>query len=101
MQIQVHAHSDAVFEQVSQLLGFYLSGLEGEVGRIDIVTDSSLGRLGAHLYRCHVCIRSGYGWRSEIEETQPDLALAITRALDRSSRTIHRRLKLRRQARCA
>ena len=101
MQIQVHAHNDAVFEQVGQLLGFYLSGLEGETGRIDIVTDSSLDRLGAHLYRCHVCIRSGYGWQSEIEETQPDLALAITRALDRSSRTIRRRLRLRRHARCA
>jgi len=101
MQVRVHAHSDEVVEQVGQLLSFYLSGLEGEVDRIDVVVDSSPDRLGARLYRCRVGIRCGQGWRSEIEEIQSDVAPAITRALDRSVRTLHRRLKLRRHIRRA
>jgi len=99
MQVRVHAHSDEVVEQVGQLLGFYLSCLEGEVDRIDIVIDISPDSLGARLYRCHVGIRSGCGWRSDIEESQSDLAPAITRALDRSIRTLRRRLNLRRHTR--
>lgn len=99
MQVRVHAQSDEVVEQVGQLLSFYRSGLEGEVDRIDIVVDSGPDRLGARLYRCHVGIRSGCGWRSDIEETQSDLAPAITRALDRSIRTLRRRFMLRRHPR--
>jgi hypothetical protein len=101
MQIQVDAHSDEVVEQAGQLLSFYLANLEGEVDRIDIAIESSTDRVGMPLHRCRVRIRTGYGWRSEVEEIQSDLLPAITRALDRSVRTMRRRLKLRRHTRCA
>lgn len=101
MQMQVQADSDEVVEQVTQLLRFYLAGLEGDVDRIDIVVDSTLDRLGVRLYVCRVGIRSGHVWRLDLEEVQADLALAVTRALDRSVRALRRRLTLRCYTRCA
>jgi len=101
MQIQVRADSDQIVEQASQLLRFYLAELEGDVDRIIIGIDYAPDRLGVRQYRCQVGIRCLYGRRLHIEETQSDLAPAVTRALDRSIRTLRRRAKLRRHARCA
>lgn len=101
MQVQVAACDDAVAAQVRQLLAFYLTGLEGDVERIAIEVEQREDRLGVLLHCCRVNARLANGDSIEISETQADLVLAITRVLDRSIRTLRRRLGWSRPARCA
>jgi hypothetical protein len=90
MQIHVNAPSDEVTGQVRQLLLFYLTGLEGQVERIAIDVDRFRDRLDTPLHLCSVSAAS-CGREFRVDEIQGDLVLAITRALDRTVRTLRRR----------
>jgi hypothetical protein len=91
MQIQVKAETDAMAEQVRQLLDFYLTGLVGELHRVEIVLRSRYDPLGHRLFHCHLDAAPWRGQAVEIDEHQADLVLAVTRVLDRCSRTLRRR----------
>ena len=101
MRLQISADSDAVSGQVDQLSRFYLTGLEEGVVSISIVVARRRDPLGKPLVRCEVLGCLSHGESIEVVETQADLVLAITRALDRTVRTVRRRVSLARLARSA
>jgi hypothetical protein len=99
MRVQISADSAAVAGQVDQLSRFYLTGLEEGVVSISIVVARRRDPLGKPLVRCQVLGRPSHGESIEVVETQADPVLAITRALDRTVRTLRRRGSLGRLAR--
>lgn len=101
MRVEISADSDAVADQVDQLSRFYLTGLEERVNSISVVVDGQRDPLGEQLVRCQVLGRLSHGESLVVVETQADAALAITRALDRTVRTLRRRSSLGRLARSA
>jgi hypothetical protein len=91
MQTQVTAETDAMARQVRQLLDFYLTGIAEDLHRIDITVRSLDDPLGRRLFHCHLRAAPWRGQPLEIDEQQADLVLAVTRVLDRCSRTLRRR----------
>lgn len=91
MQVQVKAESEAMAEQVRQLLDFYLTGLAADLHRVDITLTSLRDPLGHKLFHCRLRAVPSRGQPLDIDERQADLLLAITRMLDRCSRTLRRR----------
>ncbi len=96
MRIQIHADNAAVKSRVEQLSRFYLTCLHGQLESIELGIDDILDPLGQALKRCRVSARLGQGDTLQFIEIQADLALAVSRALERASRTIRRRSALRR-----
>jgi hypothetical protein len=101
MRVEISADNDAIADQVDQLSRFYLVGLEESVDSISVVVDEQRDTLGKPLLRCRVLGRLSHGEPLEVVETQADTVLAITRALDRTVRTLRRRCTLSRLARSA
>lgn len=99
MRIQIHADCAKAKSQVQQLSRFYLTSLQGQLESIALSVDDILDPLGQALKRCRVSGRLGHGDTLEVTEIQADLALAVTRALERASRTIRLRSALQRPAR--
>jgi hypothetical protein len=91
VRIRVNAVSRADCAQVEQLLRFYLNVLEEDVDSIEIALDAPRDALGVALQRCRLSLRLAAGDALDLEETQADLVLAVTRAMDRATRTVRRR----------
>jgi hypothetical protein len=93
MRVRINTDDDVMAAHVDQLLRFYLIGLDGEVAAVTItVSISACEPLQEPRYRCQVNAALMRGRALEVEEAQADLALAVTRALARSVRTLRRQL---------
>lgn len=95
MQIQVQAHDDAMAEQVETVLQYYLPSLDDGIDRFRILVEPLRDTLDNRLYRCEVLASLPRGDSLRLEETQADLVLTVTRALDRTVRTLRRRQSTR------
>lgn len=95
MQLQIRTNDPALEAQVEQLLQFYLSGLADSVRGIEVTVDSRRDSLDKPVYRCRVQAATARGGELDIEETQADLVVAITRALTRCARCVQRRARVR------
>jgi hypothetical protein len=91
LEVRVHASDDALAGQVEQMLGFYLTGLDGQLDELFVRVEATRDPLGGPLVQCQVIAAAGRGDELVIEETQADLLRALTRALDRCVRTLRRR----------
>lgn len=101
MHIQINADTPVVKNQVEQLSRFYLTGMQGQLESVELTIDDILDPLGGALTRCRFHGQLGPGDSLEVTEIQADLALAVTRALDRAARTARLRSVAQRTARSA
>jgi len=101
MQVHINAESDPMAARVRQVLDYYLTELGDHIDRLEIGASGVSDALGSPLYRCSVVARSPRGRALELEETQADLVLSVTRALDRTIRTLRRQRAARQLPRSA
>jgi len=101
VRIQINADTPAVKHQVEQLSRFYLTGIQGQLESAELTVDDILDPLGQALTRCRFHGQLGLGDSLEVTEVQADLALAVTRTLDRAARTARLRSVMHRPARTA
>lgn len=101
MQIQIHAEGGAVTQQVEKVLQYYLPALDDGIERLRVDVQSLHDELDNRLFRCEITATLPRGERFDLEETQADLVLTITRALDRTARTLRRRQATRNLRRTA
>jgi ribosome-associated translation inhibitor RaiA len=101
MQVLVNADSDPMQKRVRQVLDYYLPALDDHADRLEVGVTAVRDALDRPLYRCHVTARPLRGRSLEVEETQADLVLSVTRALDRTLRTLRRQKAVRQLARSA
>jgi len=101
MYVRVNASDADVARQVEKVMQFYLTSVADDVESIAVTIDDVSGRLGSSLKRCRVDGTLFAGETVEVVETQADLILAVTRAMDRCVRTIRRRQSLHRLVRFA
>lgn len=99
MQVRVETDNDDFLAQVQQWWPFYLTGLDDDADSIVIAVGAVEDASGATLYRCSIRAQPARGDPLELTETQSDPALAINRALDRTARTLRRRLRALRVSR--
>lgn len=95
MQLQIQAHDDAMAVQVEAVLQYYLPSLDDGIDRFRITVEPVRDPLDNRLYRCEVTASLSRGDSLSLEEMQADLGLTITRALDRTVRTLRRRQSAR------
>jgi hypothetical protein len=101
MNVRVKANDPEVSKQVEKVMNFYLTSVASEVQSISVTIDAVSDRLGADLKRCTLDGVTAGGDVLQIVETQSDLMLAVTRAMDRCVRGIRRRQSLHRLSRSA
>lgn len=96
VDVVVDPRAQALGQRVEELALYYLGGHQGGSSRLRLTVDEYEDRLGMHLYRCRAEVEVAPGRLLEFEEVQPDLAVAVKRAVERSSRS-ESRWRLRRQ----
>jgi hypothetical protein len=101
MQVLVNTESDPVEKRVRQVLDYYLPALDDHTDRLEVGVVGVRDALDSPLYRCCVLARPARGESLEVEETQADLLLSVTRALDRTLRTLRRQKAVRQLPRSA
>jgi hypothetical protein len=101
MQVRINAASDPMAERVEKVLHYYLSELDERLESLDIEVGPSRDALRMPLFRCDVYAVPLRGEGLFVHETQGDLVLAITRALDRTARAVRRRQAIRQLRRSA
>lgn len=98
MQVNVSAEQHDLKRRGEQVLHYFIPVLDGAVERLDVDISSPPDPLGSPLYCCRVSVRPAHGKVLELEETQADLVLAMTRLFDRTVRTLKRRQVARQMA---
>jgi hypothetical protein len=101
MQIRIQAGNDPMAEKAEKVLHYYLPELDERLQDIEIRVAPVRDALDTPLFRCAVQATLLHGDELAIEETQADLVLTITRALDRTVRTLRRRQATRQLRRSA
>jgi ribosome-associated translation inhibitor RaiA len=101
MQVLVNADSGPMEKRVRQVLDFYLTALDDHTDRLEVGVMGVRDALDSPLYRCCVQARPPRGEPLEVEETQADMVLSVTRALDRTLRTLRRQKAVRHLPRSA
>lgn len=96
MQIDIQAHdfslTDALNAYIERRINFMLSSRYEQITRISVRLFDINGPRGGADKRCRIHITLPRLKDIVIEDTEPDLYVAIDRAADRASRTVHRRL---------
>jgi hypothetical protein len=84
-------NSSALARRVEELAHYYLGGQNHPSARLRLSVDEYEDPLGMHLYRCRAEVEIAPGGRMQaFEEVQADLAVAVKRAVERSSRSASR-----------
>lgn len=96
MRVRIDADNERITERVRQLLHFVLSPAPPQIvdTRISVHPFSDAG--STELTRCQAEIHLRNGEKVTVEEIQFSLELAVSRALERSLRTIQRRATVER-----
>ena len=98
MRIRIETESEVDSQRVSEQLKFCLARVNADIADVRITIADVTDPFGIGLFRCSTDILLRHGERVSVEETQPNRELAVNRALERSIRTVQRRLgKVRRQ----
>lgn len=92
MHIRVKADNPAVSRRVRQMLELSLAGYSADVIGVEVTVRRLNDRLGTGLTQCLIQTRIRSQDRIEVEDIQSDPELAMIRAMDRSLRTLQRRL---------
>lgn len=95
MFVHVKAGDPEVKRQVEKVMHYYLTSVASSVESISVTVDDVSDRLGSRLRRFTVDGVLVGGDTIALVETQSDLMLAATRAMDRCVRTVRRRQGLR------
>lgn len=90
VDVVVDPRSVGLAQRVEELALYYLGGRQHTSSRLRLSVDETEDRLGMHLYRCRAEVRIAPGHVLAFEEVQPDLAVAVKRAVERSSRSASR-----------
>jgi len=100
MQIDIQARNFSVTQamraHVERRLGYALSSCYNHVMRILVRLSDINGPRGGSDKRCHIEVTLPGQATVVVEDTEPDLYVAINRAAERTSRTVVRRLARRR-----
>ena len=101
MQIDIQTRgfslSDALRQQVLRRIGYFLSSRYDQIDSIAVRLFDVNGPRGGDDKCCRIRISLPRHSDVIIEDTEADLYVAISRAADRATRTIGRRLSRRRQ----
>jgi ribosomal subunit interface protein len=96
MQIEIQARdftlTEALGNYIEQRINFALSSRYDQIRRIRVRLLDINGPRGGIDKRCQIHISLPRLRDIVIEDTEPDLYVAIDRATDRATRTVHRRL---------
>ena len=91
MRVRIETTNDTAAAQVRRMLRFTLSAMADEVKSVRVVVDDVRDPLGAKLNRCRAELNPWQGEPIAVEEVQSGLELAVSRALERTLRTVRRR----------
>ena len=94
MQIHIDTADDNERKRIRRFLQFLLSGQRSEIDSLQLIIEPVRDALGTRLNRCQIRSTLKLGQQIEVEEIQSSLDLAVTRALERCMRTIHRKLRV-------
>ena len=97
MRMRIEAETEAERARVSQLLHLTLAPARTDIADVRVSIANLKDPLGMNLTHCGTEIRTRHGDRVSVEETQSTLDLSVKRALERSLRTIQRRLSMEKQ----
>ena len=101
MQIDIQTRgfslSEALRQQVLRRIGYFLSSRYDQIDRIAVRLFDINGPRGGDDKCCRICVSLPRQSDVVVEDTEADLYVAISRAADRATRTIGRRLSRRRQ----
>jgi hypothetical protein len=92
MRIRVYSNDGDATARVRRRLLFTLASMDDEIKQAHIVFDAPHARTGSRLARCRVELTLARGVTVAVEELQTNPELAVSRALDRCSRIVLRRL---------
>ena len=92
MQIHIDTEDTQERERIVNLLRYALSSQREHIDRVHLSLTPVYDALGTRLHHCRVRAALRDGRCIEVQEIQSSCALAVTRALERCSRTIQRRM---------
>ena len=91
MRVSIETTDDAARERVTHLLQYFLNGHREDIESLQLEVATSRNPLGTRLHRCRLRAQLWHGAPIEVEDVQSHLDLAVTRALERCTRTVRRR----------
>lgn len=97
MKLRIDGSNSETAEQVRQVLRYNRAVFTAHVAEARVRVDACTDALGQALVRCRLQLRQSDGELIKIEELQPTLDLAVTRALARGISAVKRRQRLGRQ----
>ena len=92
MQVHIDTKDELERERIVKRLMYSLNTRREDIDCVRLSLTPISDALGVKLHRCRLHTRLRGGQVIELDETQPDPALAVTRALERCARTVQRRL---------
>lgn len=97
MKMRVESADPATTEQVQRLLRYAGVAIQPYVAEASVRVNEQTDERDNALVRCRVQLNQLDGKLISVEELQPTLELAVTRAFERAVRTAKRRQRLRNQ----
>ncbi len=99
MQVHIDTEDEPERERIMQRLIYSLNAQRQDIGHVRLTLTPVSDPLGTRLFRCRLRAKLRDGQRIELDETQSNRDLALTRVLERCARTARRRLCRPRQPR--
>ena len=93
MKITIDSTSRVKTDRIRDLLHFNLSAFEAEIRRVHVTIRAESDALGADLSRCRVVTHLANRECIQTEELQASEALALSRAFERTGRTLNRKCR--------
>ena len=97
MKMRIESSNSATIKQVRRMLRYTCAVIQPYVSEARVWVDEHTDILDNNLVRCRVQLRQYNGELETVNELQPTLELAVTRAFERGVRTVKRRQRLRNQ----
>lgn len=92
MRIMIDCTDDETTERIRDLLNYSLATSNADIRNVRISVRPERDHFGSRLVRCRMLTQLVSDENIAIEEVQSSGEVALTRAIDRTSRTLQRRL---------
>ncbi len=101
MRMQIDVDRESLVPRIRHLVAFALSSVSFAIAKLRIFSWRIKDSRGTTLTLVRVEAYPRHGDPFEVEEVQSDPEVAVTRTLERTGRTLHRRLAMQQQHRYA
>ena len=92
MHIHIDTTNDVERERATRLMQYALVGHSEDINSVHLTITKTKDALGTELTHCNLRARLRRDQAIEVKELQSSFDLAVTRALERGIRAVHRKL---------